>query len=228
MSYSNFYSIRPKCIYLIAILFSGFAFTLNAQGIPEPGQAANTTEDTTGAWKSGAQFNFNFQNVSLSNWNGGGESTLAINSVVSLYANKSTKTHFWNSSLELGYGVNRQGGRDNPFIKSDDNIILLSSYGRKIDPLWSIAAGLDFRSQFAPGYNYTDTDSGPEKGPKISNFMAPGYLLTTIGMTYTTFGRGNEDKVLNFTLSPLTSKSTFVLDDTLSEQGRYGVDSAQN
>ena len=47
--------------------------------------------------------------------------------------------------------------------------------------------------------------------------MAPAYLIASLGMEYDP----NED--LSLILSPLTGKITFVLDDTLSNQGAFGV-----
>ncbi|MCX6282654.1 MAG: hypothetical protein NTW31_00215 [Bacteroidetes bacterium] len=71
---------------------------------------------------------------------------------------------------------------------------------------------MNFRTQFSNGYNYPN-DSVP-----ISKFMAPGYVVVGLGITYrpATF----------FTLyvSPASGRFTFVLDDTLSNQGAFGVE----
>ena len=51
--------------------------------------------------------------------------------------------------------------------------------------------------------------------------MAPGYLSVALGMDY----KPNEK--LSLFLSPLTSRTTFVLDDLLSARGDYGVTSGE-
>ena len=48
--------------------------------------------------------------------------------------------------------------------------------------------------------------------------MAPGYLVTSIGWEY------NKGKNFYVHLSPLAGKATFVLNDSLSKVGSYGVD----
>ncbi len=78
-------------------------------------------------------------------------------------------------------------------------------------------AGLvNFKTQFADGYNY------PNDSVKISTFLAPGYLLGAVGMNY------KYKDLLGMFISPVTSKTTIVLDDTLSNAGAFGVDKGKN
>jgi hypothetical protein len=78
---------------------------------------------------------------------------------------------------------------------------------------WFASALVDFRTQFAEGVEEIDG-----RDSVISKFMAPGFLLANIGITY------KYKKIFNATLSPLSSKTTFVLDDSLSSSGAYGVE----
>jgi len=108
----------------------------------------------------------------------------------------------------MGYGLIRQGDETR---KSNDRIEFNSKYGRNLSEKWLYSAMLNFKTQFADGFNYPD--------PKvISTFMTPAYLTASIGMDYK---RGD-----NFSLfiSPLTGKATFVLDDTISAEGNFGVE----
>ena len=61
----------------------------------------------------------------------------------------------------------------------------------------------NFKSQFAPGYNYPNTNDA------ISRFLAPGYINLAAGMDFKT------EKISVF-LSPATGTFTFVTDDDLS------------
>ena len=74
---------------------------------------------------------------------------------------------------------------------------------------------LNFRSQFAPGYNY------PNDSIAISKFLAPGYITLALGMDY----KPND----NFSLfiSPATVRFLIVNDDLLSRLGAFGVDSGK-
>jgi hypothetical protein len=55
----------------------------------------------------------------------------------------------------------------------------------------------------------------------ISRFMAPGYLFLGAGASYISEG----DK-FNLYLSPITHRSTFVLDQELANNGAFGVERA--
>ena len=53
--------------------------------------------------------------------------------------------------------------------------------------------------------------------------MAPGYLFVGLGKSYIA-----DNNKFNLYISPVTMKSTFVMDDTLSQQGAFGVDEGEN
>src|SRR5690554_7277071 len=61
----------------------------------------------------------------------------------------------------------------------------------------------------------------PTNSNVISEFLAPAYMQFSLGMDY----KPND----NFSLyiSPLTSKSTIVMDDSLSKVGAYGVEAGE-
>ena len=71
---------------------------------------------------------------------------------------------------------------------------------------------MNFRSQFTDGY------ATPAQIKRISDFLSPAYVLAAVGMDY----KPNA----NFTMfiAPLTSKSTIVMDEDLSNAGAFGVD----
>src|SRR4030043_427071 len=52
----------------------------------------------------------------------------------------------------------------------------------------------------------------------ISKFMAPGYINLSIGMDY------KPSENFNVYFGPLSGKVTFVLDDTLSHYGAFGLE----
>ncbi len=170
--------------------------------------------DTTDGWDFGGLVSINFTQVSLNNWAAGGESSMSLSNLVSLFADYKRGTSTWENDLQLGYGVLQQGD-NNDWLKTDDKIELTSKYGKKAFKDWYYAALLNFKTQFAPGYNY------PNDSVKISNFMAPGYLIGSIGMDY------NPSKSFSLFIAPVTSKFTFVNDQTLADAGAFGVDPAE-
>jgi len=131
--------------------------------------------------------------------------------LLNLSLNYSKDKNDWANTLDIGYGVQKQGDQD--LRKTDDHIDFLSKYGRKVSKSFFISAMLNFKSQMNEGLKYeTDTSY------VISKFLAPGYLQASLGMEY----KPNE----NFyaVLSPIAGKLTIVLDDTLSARGAFGVD----
>lgn len=154
----------------------------------------------------------NFSQVSLSNWNGGGNNALSIAGLVDLKLVKKTDKFSWVNSLSAGYGL--QKIEDQEFRKTDDKIEFVSEYKSKAFDQWDYVGNLTFRSQFDKGYNYTDDTTRV----LISEFLAPGYFLVSLGLNR------NIGKFINFSISPLAGKITVVNNDSLSAIGAFGVD----
>src|SRR5690606_29675983 len=155
--------------------------------------------DTIEGWKTGGLFSLNASQVSLTNWNAGGQNSISGNALVSIFANLRKGKAEWENSLDLGYGLQRLGRKDNAaWVKTDDKIDLVSKYGRKASKHWFYSALVNFSTQSTAGYNY------PNDSIEISGFMAPGYLMSAIGMDY------KPAKIFSAFIAPFTLKSTFV------------------
>lgn len=166
--------------------------------------------DSVSTWKKGALLNLSFSQVSLNNWAAGGNSSVSGNALLNVFSNYIGVKSSWENVLDLGYGLLKQD--ESAIQKTDDKLEFTSKYGRKASKMWNYAGLVNFKTQFTDGYDY------PNDSVKISTFLAPGYLLGAVGMDY--------KPIPNFGLflSPVTSKSTFVLDDVLSAAGAFGVD----
>lgn len=171
-------------------------------------------------WKLGGLFNFTFGQTSLSNWAAGGDNLqINVNGFLNLHAFYAKDRNAWDNNLDLGLGYLKTtslGSR-----KSNDQIDLTSKYGYKLTPTskWYASALFNFRTQFAPGYNYPKADSSV----KISSFMSPAYALLSLGLDY----KPNKD--FSLFLSPITSRwvivtATGLNDTTPTVKGNvYGV-----
>lgn len=169
------------------------------------------------AWVRGGNAALFFQQVGLQNWAGGGENSLSYGSNLTLFANHITEGHTWSNSFESGYGLMKK--EDTEVRKNLDFFILQSNYGKFFSENWQLSGMMDLRSQFAPGYIFKLSPvTNEEQEVLISDFMAPGYIQATIGATY----RPNDK--FNITFSPLANKFIFVLNDSLSNAGAYGVE----
>lgn len=162
-------------------------------------------------WRTGGLYGLNVSQGTLSNWAAGGEDfSLALSSVLSLYAYYKKDKHSWDNTFDFNIGYVKTtslGSR-----KNDDRFDLLSKYGYSISPKVAIAGIFNLRSQFFKGYTYSDTSR-----TLSSNFLAPGYLLLGIGVDY------KPAKELSIFISPITARWVIVKDTALANKGLYGV-----
>lgn len=168
-------------------------------------------------WKKGGLFTFNLSQGSLSNWQGGGDkSTFSGVSFLNLFAYYKKDRHTWDNALDLGYGIintTSLGTR-----KSDDRIDLVSKYGYTLHKKLSVAGLFNFRTQFSPGFEYpTKNAGGMQSRTKTSNFLAPAYILLSLGLSY------KSADYFSVFFSPLTQRWVIVQDQYLSSRGAYGV-----
>ncbi|MFY0674188.1 MAG: DUF3078 domain-containing protein [Bacteroidia bacterium] len=193
--------------------------TAMLMALPVFAQDEEAVDAPASNWTKGASFGLNITNVGLSNWAGGGENSFAIAGLVKANANYKNGPVSWNNSFEAGYGLVRQGDIAE-FRKSDDRLIAVSKYSKAFgESDWAYAALLDFRTQMTDGFSYYEDADGNEQSDVISRLMAPGYLSLSFGGEY----KPND----NFYMmaSPISGKLTFVMDETLSSVGAFGVDS---
>jgi hypothetical protein len=78
--------------------------------------------DSTLGWKTGRVVNIGFSQVSLTNWVAGGQSSIATNGLLSLFAHKTSKKGLWENYLDMGYGILKQGEGANNLRKTDDRL----------------------------------------------------------------------------------------------------------
>ncbi|WP_372918867.1 DUF3078 domain-containing protein [Salegentibacter sp.] len=167
-------------------------------------------------WKETNSVGLNVNEVAFINWNAGGNNSISALIHGNFERNYRKKLLSWKNRGSFKYGLNAQEDRE--VRKTDDEFRLSSSFGYRKDSLsnWYYSAKFDFNTQIANGYKYPETDN------PISKFMAPGYLFVGVGSQYS-----SSDESLDIYISPLTQKSTFVLDQRLANEGMFGVQRAQ-
>lgn len=186
-----------------------------------PNALAQKASDTS-KWETGGNVNINFSQVGLRNWSGGGQSSISISGSFDGNLNYADAQQTWDNNLHVGYGVIRQGPDDEPFRKSDDQLSITTKYNRGISENWGVFGLLDFNTVMNTGYEYSEDSTGETQRSRIAEFMAPGYLISSIGMEY------HPNESFYFLISPISGKTTFVLNDELADQGRYGVERGEN
>lgn len=164
-------------------------------------------------WENTNSIAFDFNEVAFKNWTSGGENS--ISGLLKIYFSRTFQREFtlWKTEIYGRYGLNKQEERE--WRKTDDQIRINSTFGyrHKEKSNWYYTAKLNFRTQFTNGYKYPNTED------PISRFFAPAYLFVGGGTQY-----NSANKHFFVYLSPVTFKSTFVMDEALSNDGAYGVD----
>lgn len=176
---------------------------------------ADTTE--VGNWALGGTLGLNLSQTYLENWAAGGQNAISVTGLINVFANYQKDEHQWDNTLDLAYGILTQGNYEQ-VIKTEDKIDLSSKYGRQLSKNWFLTGMLNFRTQFAPGYEISE--GMVDESVKISDFFAPAYSLLSIGMDF------KPNKKFSVLISPVTLKNTIVIDDSLATN--YGVDEGKN
>ncbi|WP_329807128.1 DUF3078 domain-containing protein [Flavobacterium facile] len=171
--------------------------------------------DTISHWKKINKVGIDFTQITFVNWSAGGNNSisgLAKGQFIRNYLNDNKK---WDNELIIRYGINKQESQD--LRKTDDQINLNSTLGYRRDTIsnWYYGGKFSFLTQFANGYSYPNVEQA------ISKPFAPAYIFLGVGAEYS-----RKDLGFNIYLSPLTEKTTLVLDRRLSNSGAFGVDKA--
>jgi hypothetical protein len=164
-------------------------------------------------WKQGGLISMSLAQASLSNWAAGGDNfSLIVNGYFNYFFFYKKERHSWDNNLDINLGYVQStsiGSR-----KNDDRFDYLSKYGYKIDTSgkWYLSSLFNFRSQFFDGYTFSGST-----GEFSSSFLSPAYLILSVGFDY------KPTSNLSIFLSPLTSRSTIVMNNKLAQKGVYGV-----
>lgn len=175
------------------------------------------SNDTTKHWKSEGFIGINFSQTALHNWQGGGQDNISLNNVFDYQIVYKKGQHSWSNKIYGNYGLMRTG-TDKLFKKNADQLMFISKYNLDAwNKYFFYSAMLDFRTQFAPGYNYQGDSI---VGRAISDFFSPAYLQLAFGLDY------KPADYFSITFSPLAGKITFVSRQYLADAGAFGVDKA--
>ena len=164
-------------------------------------------------WQKGGFGALNFNSLGLTNWAAGGVSANSVTAIGNIYRNYKKGKVEWRNNLDLAYGLIKNEGET--LRKNEDKIDFLTKGNYGITDKLSYSSLLNFKSQFAPGFDFSDTTKDDNARDEISKFLAPAYLTTSIGLNY------NFTDYFSVYISPATGKFTFVNDDSIAAQNIY-------
>ncbi|SHI87791.1 Protein of unknown function [Mesonia phycicola] len=176
-------------------------------------------------WVGSGTFSLLFNQAAFNaEWQGGGTSNYAGNATISYSLNYNKDNFTWDNSFLGDFGLTKI--KDQEYTrKTNDRLELNSIAGWEInDSNWYYSAFVNFRTQFAKGYEYdSDDDSVREE---TTRFMSPGYLQVGPGMLW----KKNENFRVN--IAPATARFIFVSDKFTTTAGYvdgdyFGVDEGE-
>lgn len=173
------------------------------------------SKDTS--WKVSGFFGVNASQTALSNWQGGGQNNIALNLIFNINSVFKKNKITWTNKLDLQGGLIRQGD-EKLYKKNIDQIFALSKLN--LDAFhknWCYSLQGDFRSQFAPGYNYA---GDYVVGRAVSDFCSPAYIQLALGLDY------KPVPYFSVMVAPIAGKLTIVQRQYLADAGAFGVDKA--
>ena len=119
-----------KKIIIVLLLVSCINQNIFSQVTEGEAKLRSLNTDTLQGWKKGGIAVLNIAQTSLTNWSAGGQNSFSINGLFSVFANYRRNKTVWDNSLDLGYGLLKQG-KNSDYIKTDDRFDFLSKYGRQ-------------------------------------------------------------------------------------------------
>ncbi|WP_026728559.1 DUF3078 domain-containing protein [Flavobacterium denitrificans] len=198
-------------LFLLLLLCSSNNFAQIIRTTLDPSQLPKLPTN----WTKKNQLGFDISEIAFVNWSAGGTSSIS-----GLFKGEFGRTyikgnHKWVNELIVKYGLNKQDGIE--LRKTDDAFQFNSTYGFRKDTVsnWYYSSKLNFNTQFTNGYNY------PNRDIAISKPFAPAYIFLGAGAE-----NSNKKKNRTFYFSPITLKTTLVLDQYLANQGSFGVKKA--
>jgi hypothetical protein len=163
-------------------------------------------------WKYRSEAALIFSQTALTNWVKGGENSLSAALDVTGYSDYNNKFLKLSSNnfMRLKLGFLKSG--DNDVRKNLDLIETNSKLNHKAFGKFDFSAIMLFKTQVAPGYNYS-----ADPPDKVSKFLNPAVLTLGFGLDY------KPDKVTSINFSPFSYKGTYVTDTVEIDQTKYGI-----
>jgi hypothetical protein len=159
-------------------------------------------------WKVAGVESLQMSQSYFSNWVKGGQNAIAVNSDLRVTANYKDGKLEWDNKGMHKLGIINSDGE--PLRINDDIIHLTTKAGINASKSWFYSAQYDFKTQFFYGRDKKNWDK------ILSGFMSPAYSSFALGMDY-------KRKDFTLLLSPLTSRTTIVLDTVNVNASRYNI-----
>ena len=169
-------------------------FTIEFQG-----QEQEVDSTKIKGWKKSGLTSLILNKTAFSNWISGGENSIAATLSVDYNINYYNNGWSWDTKIIGSFGVNKNS--DSKFFKKiDDRIEINSLIGKKFIEKFSFSSFLNFKTQFAKGFKYSNASEDIEIREEITRFLSPAYLQIGIGVYW------KQDNSLWVNMAPITGR----------------------
>ena len=200
-------------------------------------QETTEEEEPKDGWSNSGTITLLFNQAAFNaEWQGGGTSNYAGNLSFNYDFNYRKDRFTWDNKILADYGLTKT--KDDRFTrKTNDRVEFNSVAGYQLeDSNWFYSFFVNFKSQFAKGYEYGEEDVLDDNGNVVdtrkvrtetTHFMSPGYLQFGPGMLW------KKSDNLKVNIAPATARLIFVDDKFTSMPGYedgdyYGVDKGES
>lgn len=158
------------------IRFQPIRFTLASVALASATLFAQAPEDTLPfGWNNSATGNLNLSQAYFDNWTKGGVNALSWESRLEGVALRKEADWNWESKGRALFGQSHLDGLGTR--KASDELMAETIYTRHLSAWVNPFAAARFQTQFAAGYDYTDTTR-----TRVSGAFDPTYLSQTVGL----------------------------------------------
>jgi hypothetical protein len=197
-------SVCIKSRVRVTLILTFILLIINSK--PLFSQSDTTSSAIKKLWKFDGTFAFNLNESTFTNWVAGGDNQISSTTIIKPQLIFDNNKWSWETSLDIRHGI--QKIESNTAKKSDDVLRFESKLGKRFSKNWKFSGLYTINTQARPSYD----------GEKlVSAFMAPCYTNFSLGFDF------NPDKTLSIYMTPANIRSTYVLNDTISARGDFGV-----
>ncbi|MBT3559469.1 MAG: DUF3078 domain-containing protein [Flavobacteriaceae bacterium] len=163
------------------------------------GQEQEVDSTKIKGWKKSGLTSLIVNQTAFSNWISGGENSIAATLSVDYNINYYNNGWSWDTKIIGSFGINKNS--DSKFFKKIDNRIEINSLiGKKFIEKFSFSSFLNFKTQFAKGFKYSNASEDIEIREEITRFLSPAYLQIGIGVYW------KQDNSLWVNIAPITGR----------------------
>ena len=185
------------------------------------------TIDTTKVvgWQKSGKSSFLINQTAFSNWISGGEDSVAGTLSVDYNLNYYKNGWSWDTKMIGSFGINKNSD-SKYFKKIDDRIEINSLIGKKFIEKFSFSSFLNFKTQFAKGFKYSNNDEGNEIRTEKTRIFSPAYIQLGVGVYW------KESNSLWVNFAPITARlilaSKKFTNDLDEGEEYFGIPRGQN